>query len=798
MTFYCPTSWGNLIFGSEPSNVFNAGNSWGVFHEINHNFEQNAAFFRRRTHGETNQVTAFNLSIISDITRFRNEINYTGENVSNNYNNGWCYLDTPYSIMKRLHRQGLNLDNEYPIYSILLFFMGSKNYAEYVRKDVREHSSGSANWTGISEIGRISDTFKLNMWPAFKDYSQYWYDWSTSYEEASQSDKEIIDRIQSYKAVDFVSNQYACGSYLYNSDTNEYTYTNDVLPAFEIPPSSPYTLDFETMITSTNRNFNFSSIEFEPSTKLGGKLQLDPANNKKLIYTPPVNNFAEIDEFDVSIIPGEWEDKPSNYVDKYKFKIKLRQEVNSAVIETFEPLSNNSNPAGYFNELDTLSPKYAPATKIPTIYFEDSQKRGIKIKYRFVAPKDGTYVFKNKYDDYIKIFADNQLVFSENRYSSNFKQTYSKELKQGETINFENVVINTGGAGAFSLQILCDNEEINAMDNIVSPYINLDNNNYLDLLSNPEYKYKSREVNREIFNKSLTATNNLSTYSIMDTIIDPEKYTLSSSDNRNVQNLNNFNDNTVEIWGSGSNPTTLELIFNFTEPQHLASIFVAGRTNNWTNARPTKITVTGYESDTSNDEIIIHDGDYGIEFSDRLSAVSKMNFTNPQTVKRAKIKLINDKPVSGSQTALSLKWVRLSNRKFFSISNQFGFNDQLMNISKGWVFRRNDELNSSALNNIYASSNQAGNRISFTLNNCSGFSIIGQLNNKNPTTFDIYINDVLQTVNYDTNDKLIYNDALFTYKTDSLQKIKVEIVSRTSDPLYLNYVMTFGEGVYLS
>ncbi len=300
MNFYYPTNWGvNLFFYNEPEEVFNASSSWGVFHEINHNFQQNAAFFRKNTHTETNQVTAFNLSIISDITRFRNEINYTGENVSNNYNNGWCYLDTPYSIMKKLHNQGLNLDNEYPIYSILLFFMGSKNYVDYVRKDVREHSSGSANWTGISEIGRISDTFKLNMWPAFKDYSQYWYDWSTSYEEASQSDKEIIDRIQSYTAVDFVANQYACGSYLYNSETNEYTYTDDILPAFEIPPQSPYTFDFENMITSTNRNFNFTSIEFPEKTKLGGKLSLDPSNNKKLIYTPNNDKVADIDEFDI-------------------------------------------------------------------------------------------------------------------------------------------------------------------------------------------------------------------------------------------------------------------------------------------------------------------------------------------------------------------------------------------------------------------------------------------------------------------------------------------------------------------
>ncbi|MDE5599656.1 MAG: hypothetical protein K2I49_01855, partial [Ureaplasma sp.] len=331
--------------------------------------------------------------------------------------------------MKKLHRQGFNLDNEYPIYSILLFFMGSKNYGEYVRQDVREHPSGASDWTGISEIGRISDTFKLNMWPAFKDYSQYWYDWATTYEAASQSDKEIIDRIQSqYKAVDFVANQYACGPYLYNSETNEYVYTNDTLPAFEIPPNNPYTLDFESMVTSTNRNFNFTSIKFEPTTSLGGELKLDPTNSKRLIYTPPKNKLTQIDEFDVSIIPGDWQDKPSNYVDEYKFKIKLRQEVNSAVVETFDLLGNNSNPQQYFDKLNTLTPKYSVASKIPTLYFEDSEKRGVKIKYKFVAPKDGTYVFKNKFDDYIKIFANNELVFNENHDVQQFKQTYTKEL----------------------------------------------------------------------------------------------------------------------------------------------------------------------------------------------------------------------------------------------------------------------------------------------------------------------------------------------------------------------------------
>ncbi len=132
------------------------------------------------------------------------------------------------------------------------------------------------------------------------------------------------------------------------------------------------------------------------------------------------------------------------------------------------------------------------------------------------------------------------------------------------------------------------------------------------------------------------------------------------------------------------------------------------------------------------------------------------------------------------------------------MSNSYGFNNPLMNVSSGWSFRENDDFNSSALSNLYVNSIDEKNKITFTLNNCSGFAIIGQLNNKNPTLFDVYVNGVLHEVNYNTSDKLVYNNSLFHYQVDEPQNLKVEIVTKSKDPLYLNYVMTFGDNVFLS
>ncbi|MDE6289405.1 MAG: hypothetical protein K2L64_01410 [Ureaplasma sp.] len=364
-----------------------------------------------------------------------------------------------------------------------------------------------------------------------------------------------------------------------------------------------------------------------------------------------------------SIIPGEWTDKPDNYVNKYKFKIKVRQEINLPILETY-PILTKSNANDLFNELDSLKPDYVTASKFNTVLFSDSQKRGSKFKYKFVAPKDGFYKFENTYDDYIKVLVNGELVYREDRFTNQFKKTYEKEMKKGEVIEFENQIINTGGSGGFDLKIKyrqsendTNEEELDKMSNIISPTLN-DNFNYLELLNDSKYKYKIREINREIFNKSLTSIHNLSTYSLKDSII--ESYTLTSP-GRNVDNLKNYNDTIVEVWGpNNGNPASLELNFSFDTPQYLSSIYVAVRTNNWTNARPSKIKVLGYADDSDSDEIVLYDGDYGNQFGDRFSDISKLNFTNPKTVKRAKVTLINENMISGNQSCISLKWVKLS------------------------------------------------------------------------------------------------------------------------------------------
>ncbi|MDE5599617.1 MAG: hypothetical protein K2I49_01655, partial [Ureaplasma sp.] len=386
------------------------------------------------------------------------------------------------------------------------------------------------------------------------------------------------------------------------------------------------------------------------------------------------------------------------------------------------PILTKSNANDLFNELDSLKPNYVTASKFNTVLFSDSQKRGAKFKYKFVAPKDGFYKFENTYDDYIKVFVNDELVYREDRFTNQFKKTYEKEMKKGEVIEFENQIINTGGSGGFDLKIKyrqsendTNEEELDKMSNIISPTLN-DNFNYLELLNDSKYKYKIREINREIFNKSLTSIHNLSTYSLKDSII--ESYTLTSP-GRNVDNLKNYNDTIVEIWGpNNGNPASLELNFSFDTPQYLSSIYVAGRTNNWTNARPSKIKVLGYADDSDSDEIVLYDGDYGNQFGDRFSDISKLNFTNPKTVKRAKVILINENMISGNQSCISLKWVKLSNYKFIKMSNSYGFNNPLMNVSSGWSFRENDDFNSSALSNLYVNSIDEKNKITFTLNNC--------------------------------------------------------------------------------
>lgn len=46
---YCPTKFASdLFFKLNPIVGFSATKAWGIFHEINHNFQQDGAFFQKK------------------------------------------------------------------------------------------------------------------------------------------------------------------------------------------------------------------------------------------------------------------------------------------------------------------------------------------------------------------------------------------------------------------------------------------------------------------------------------------------------------------------------------------------------------------------------------------------------------------------------------------------------------------------------------------------------------------------------------------------------------------------------
>ncbi|MDE5651565.1 MAG: M60 family metallopeptidase [Ureaplasma sp.] len=816
MRFYCPTNWGvGAFFYQPPEEVFNAGNSWGVFHEINHNFQQDSAFFNKRTHGETNQVTAFNLSVISDVTHARSEMNWSGEALKSNTNTGWQYLDTPYSVIKNLlnrEEKGQGID-EYPIYSVLLFWMGSKNYADYVRDDVINHPSNSSTWTGMQEIQRISERFKINMWPAFKDYGRLWSDWN--------EDPTIANDLASkYPAMDFVANQYACGQYLYDKDSGQYIYNGDQFPAFEIPAGSQYTLYLDDMITSINKNFKWLTVNID-SKPTHGTLEV---KGKKLLYTPNKANVNDIDEFDITITPGSWTGKPSNYVPGYKFKIKIRQVLNRPILETFNenlttPTTNEEKEA-LFSVIETAAPKYStPIQSFNTPMFLDETTNGVKVKFKFIAPKSGTYNFKASHDDYLKIKVKTkteqayQEVYKSINYQPGLKDVYSVELNQNDTLDFENILINNSGGWGLNMTATCDGEDINIFQNSVLDNLNdlFTNISVTQALADPKYKYKPRNIDRSVFTASLSASVNLSDYTtpgIIDSNIgqDNQNYTFTTNDTapsvkNYITNLGKYETNSVcEKWVSDTqdlstawngNPFEFEMVF--TKPTNVTTLYFGHTGKHSGENRPTDIKVVGYTDDNDTTGTTLYDGKYGTQFNDRNSgSLSVLNLTTSKTVKKLKFTLKNTK-----YRAIILEWIRVGTQKYSPNAAQFGFNNPFMTISNNWIVRNNDDNNSSSLNNLYFLSEAQNNEITFTLNNANGFAIIGQKNNFGGE-FDVYIDGTLVKTVSANSSTTINNACLYSYQKPNSGTIQVRIVTKNNSKLYLNYIMTFGQSVYLS
>ncbi len=870
----CPLSWAKSSFLIDTEWSLS---NWGMLHEINHNFQQNGAFFIGDSHGETNQLTMDSFSIISDTGRWRNLGNPTGE-----YNlNGWQRMSNLFSLIQWIKNDNYNKNGnhtagngrpaqsageyEYQIYGLILFMIGSYNYANYARHDIAtdngKDSNGYSAEGGFYEILELSDYFKLDFWPALQRYSPIWYDdgqqteagsypdwdeyhkWPKDYNSATPEQKAQIDRLRtSYKSFDFIGNIYAAGMYMYNNDSGNYVYTNDTSAEFSIPAGKPYTFDFEKGINwlenDPNYKFSWSQIQFEPKTKLGGTLELDPTNNKKLIYTPPANSIGEIDEFDMAIVPDEdFLGRPSNYVPLYKWKIKVRQVPNAAVASTY--VFPDNSYLDFYNLDKRINYMRDNANIISTdvtdlaqggINFANKVDKdvpgGTRVKLNFIAPETGTYRFKVKYSFQIRMykgFDENaEKIYENTFYSKGGYTDINKEfqLKKGEILPLDIFILSGSSTKSgnyiykeqkpcLDIKAILDGKEnvVDFASNIINPdAVNL-TNDPSQFVTDKKYHYSShRNID---LNKLQTSLFGLNVSRDVNTI-DTSKYTFqpvsahSESGPVGFKNidapLKKDDNHYVEIWApkNSTSPDTdlvLEFNANFNTPTKIGSVNFYNRTDNWTSARPTNITIKD-----QNDNVL-YDGKFGSQFADRSSSSTIINLDKVYEVTQLKFTVSNDTVINnnGKRTALIIDAITFTDQVALPVNKVISIQSPEIMPYGDWSFINNDQkVNISNVNGKSIKSSKNGDFIVFDIF-AEAFDIVGQkaLGNSN---FDIYINDeFVANVNTD-NPSTLENSILYSYtsKIKGGEQMRVKIVNRSDKPLYLDYIQTYGKDVYLS
>ena len=900
----CPLSWARPFITNDEWTI---KNNWGNFHEINHNFQQNAAFFIGDSHGETNQLTMASFSVLSDATRWRNLYNPTGE-----YTTGeWTRMSNEYALINWIKNDNYNANGkkvagngrpaqsggeyEYQIYGLILFMIGTYNYVNYAKHDIAtdngsyegivDQYSNKKGWIqkegGFYEILELSDYFQLDFWPVLQKYYPIWHDdgqcpefgswpkwsadhtWPKDYNSATKWQKQEIDRLnKSYKSFDFIGNIYASGIYMYNNKTKNFDYTNDTAAPYQIPAGRQYTFDFEKGINwlenDPNYQFSWSQLKFNSTTKLGGTLELDPENNKRLIYTPPANSIDKIDEFDIAIIPDKnFKGRPSNYVDQYKWKVKVRQVANAANASVFllpdatksywsfdkrlEYMRNESN--AIYSDVEDISQGILAYTKKDYDISVNGKTEkvipptGTRIKFNFVAPKTGEYKIKASYAYQILIYKgiygiDNepQQIYSDTHYKPSpvILSTKNGEVKfnltEGEILPLDIYIFNGTSTGdpayrylgpSFAMKMIYNGQEgvVNLADNIFDPtaaqYVQIDDPR--KFITDKKYKYKTErfidynEIQTSLYGRNTSrevkeADKNSYTFNAISAI---EKTKDGQEKNIGFKNidkaLKNDDDSYMEIWSekNASNPYTyLELQFNatFNKPTNIGSINFFHRTNNWTTARPTKIKILDQDNN------VLYDGKYGGQFNDRGTAQSTINFDKVCSITKLTFICSNDTVINNGtdRTCIIFDSITFNDQIKIETNKIVSVQDPSIKPYGNWSYVKNSSgENNSDINDTSIKSTTSGDFMVFDLF-AQGFDIVGQ---KAPTNsnFEVWINDKLVATVDTISSTRQDNQILYSYTSSNNngEQMRIKIVNKSNKPLYLNYIQTYGKEVVL-
>ena len=804
---YSPLSWAKDSFLTGDGN-WTIHKNWGTFHEINHNFQQNAALFRKNSHPETNQVTMVNLSLLSDTGRWRSIYSPHSELETD----WWTRLQNNFSTINHIKNNNYTSgkNSEYELQSILLQTLGTFNFIDYVRNDVANHPDTG----GFSEILELSDYFKLNFWPALRDFSSWWTDgWPASDEAASPTQKKQIDRLnEQYKAFDFVGNVYSTGAYLYNSKDQKYHYTNDMQAPMDIAAAIPYTFDFEQGINSANKNFAWDKLNFKAKTKLGGELELDSRNKKKLIYIPPKNSVGQIDEFDVSITPSDFKNKPKNYVGEYIWKIKVRLVANLPVISLYnDPLTNN-NSKDFANEFDYL--KYDaniktslvsdPRLGILSVQQNLDKWHRVRVSFDFIAPKDGTYDLQVNANSWMfavdRRNADQIWWKADDVPVRKWMSMGQVSLKAGERLPLDLYLTTKLNDTRLNIKAIADNQTYDVFDHSVVPWANKLTDQPEKFLD-PKYAYQSRTLDLNNFQTSIYGLSTsrdakmVAKYNGSDKTDSNYTFSLKSPNEKvDLDDLLTKKDNRYyEKWGEpNGKPYGITFDVNFKKAQKISSIIFAHRTDNHWNARPTKIKISDQAGK------VIFEGPYGAQFNDRGSDKSILNLDKTYEVTKLTFDLLNENFAGPNQSALILDSVQFSSQPYLKVNKVISAQDPAIDIyGQDWKLVANDpNQNMSAVNGLALTTSKEKEYIEFNLF-AQGFDIVGQ---KGQTSqFDLYIDDKLIKTFDTANATRLDNEILASYNSNNPDGslMKVKIVNRANKPLFINYFQTYGQNVYI-
>lgn len=801
--FWAPIEWGSSSFLMGLSG-FTIDNSWGIFHEINHNFEQAKALFKAESHPKTNLTNILNLSFLSDTGRRRNAYNIYSE-WKNDDDPNWTEVGNNFASIHYTNKK--NSSDDWRLYANMMYQVGSYNFLNYIKNDVLVHPNTNNDWTPMKEVENLSKYFKLNFYPQLQNYlpkiKKWFQDWSvwnendwwpSSYENTTDENRNIIDQIKKYPSIDFVANLYASGTYLYDFETNKFNYTNDVISPYEIIAGEDYIFDFEKFINSTNKNFSWTKLEFSPISKLGAKLIRDSKNPKKIIYQPNKEKISEIDEFDITIIPDNFASKPQNYVPAYKWKIKVRQVINLPVVSWYQDFDSDLSFDEALNKLNTLKPIYKQLSDLKMkSAFSTDKPSIINSSFKFVAPNDGQYIFQNLWDDSIEIKVNNQEVFKEDNWSENkFKTTFSKKMTKGEVIDFSVSVFNKSGIGSLMMNVLLENEIIDLTKYTLLPNIKISNNtnNLLDLVNKKEYQYQKRTIDYTEFGNVSKWFNAISFDYAIDSskwkfkwISDRGDYTDESADSF----VKDLNKSYIENWSR-----QMKFSLDFENVEKISSIVFGNAFDHYYDGRPTEMILKGIEE--NGNEVLIYNGKYGNQFNDRQHNFSIFNFNKTYNLKKLIVEFNNNE-----QEYITIKWIQISDKKYIEPGNSFSLNNPLFKFKGNWEYKENNlNENISNLNNVSVVSNNSNEYIDFELI-AQGFQIVG-LKNTDNALFDVYVNDKLVGENISTfSTDRKYNQSLFTFTTqgNTNEKMKIRIIHKNNKKLYINYISTFGKDTKL-